>query len=167
MNLQDAFAPPNVRTIDHHATVKAAGPEERRVQHVGTVGRRDQDDAFVRFEAVHLHQQLIKCLFALIVTAAQSRAAVASHCIDFVDKNDARRIFLALFKQVANTAGADAHKHFHKIGAGDGKERNVRLARDRPRQQGLTRARRPDQQHAFREYGRQASETSAARAGTR
>ena len=43
-----------------------------------------------RFEAVHLHQELIEGLLALVVTAAESGSALAADRIDLVDEHDAR-----------------------------------------------------------------------------
>src|SRR5438105_1111070 len=69
--------------------------------------------------------------------------------VDLIDEDDARRILLALFKQMADAAGADAHKHLDKIRSGDREERHVRFAGDRAGEQRLSGPRRADQQHAF------------------
>jgi hypothetical protein len=44
-----------------------------RVEDVRTIGRRDQNDAFVRFEAVHFDEQLIERLLALVVPPPRPR----------------------------------------------------------------------------------------------
>ena len=150
MNTQNFFATANVGTIHDHAAVKASRPQQRRIKHVRTVGSRHQDDAFVRLEAVHLDQQLVQGLLALVVSAAEAGAAMASDRVDFIDEDDAGRILLALLKQIANAAGADADEHFNEVRSGDRKERNVGFAGDGTRQQGLAGSRRSDQQHAFR-----------------
>ena len=146
---QDGFAPLHVGTAHHHAPVETAGPQQRRIQHVGPVGGGHQDHAFVRFEAVHLHQQLVQGLLALVVPAAQARAAMPAHGVDFIDEDDAGRVLLALLEQVAHAAGAHAHEHLHEIRTGDGEERHAGFARDGARQQRLAGARRADQQHAL------------------
>src|ERR1700687_4930246 len=46
-----------------------------RIEHVGPVGGGDQDDAFVRLEAVHLDEELVERLLALVVAAAEAGAA--------------------------------------------------------------------------------------------
>ena len=138
--------------------VEAAGAQQRRVQHVGPVGGGDQDDAFVGFEAVHLDQQLVEGLLALVVAAAEAGAAMAADRVDFVDEDDAGRVLLALLEHVAHAAGADADEHLDEVGAGDGEERHVGFARDGARQQRLTGARRTDQQAAFRDLAAQALE---------
>ena len=128
---------------------KRPGRSSAGIEHVGTVGRRHQNHAFVRFETVHFDQQLIEGLLALVVSAAQARAAMASHGVDFVDEDDARGVLLALLEQVAHAAGAHAHEHFHEVRSGDGEERHVRFARDGAGQQRLAGSRRADQQHAL------------------
>ena len=44
----------------------------------------------LRIEPVHLHQQLVQRLLALVVPAAETGAAVATHRVDLVDEDDAR-----------------------------------------------------------------------------
>src|SRR5215472_17410412 len=65
---------------------------------------------------------------------------MASHGVDFVDEDDARRVLFALLKQVANAAGPHANEHLHKIRTGDAEERNIGFTGHGPRQQGLARA---------------------------
>ena len=73
MNAKHLFAAANVGTAHHYAAVETAGTKQRRIEHVGPVRRGDENDAVVRLEAVHLDQQLVQCLLALIVSAAQDR----------------------------------------------------------------------------------------------
>ena len=129
---------------------KRPGTQQRGVEHVGPVGRGDDDDAFVLLEAIHLDQQLVERLLALVVAAAEARAAMAADRVDFVDEDDAGRILLRLLEHVAHAARADADEHLDEVRARDGEERHVRLARDGARGQRLAGARRADQQHAAR-----------------
>ena len=99
---QDAFAALHVGTVDDDAPVEPAGTEQRRVEDVGTVGGGNEDDAFVRFEAVHFDEQLIERLLALVVAAAQAGAAMTADRIDLVDEDDAGRVLLALLEQIAD-----------------------------------------------------------------
>jgi energy-converting hydrogenase Eha subunit H len=57
---------------------------------------------FVRLETVHLDEQLVQGLFALVVTAAEAGAAMTADRVDFVDEDDAGRVLLALLEQVAH-----------------------------------------------------------------
>ncbi len=71
----------------------------------------------VLLEAVHLHEELVQRLLALVVSAAEARAAVAADGVDLVDEDDAGRAFLGLFEQVAHAAGADADEHLDEFRA--------------------------------------------------
>src|SRR6266700_561588 len=74
---------------------------------------------------------------------------MASHGINFVNENDARRVLLALFKKIAHAARAHAHEHFHEVRTGNREEGNVGFTGDRSRQQCLARSRRSHQEHAL------------------
>ncbi len=43
-HLEDLGAPFDVRFVDHHLPIEAAGSQERRVEHVDAVGAREHDD---------------------------------------------------------------------------------------------------------------------------
>jgi hypothetical protein len=153
------FSRPTTSGIRHHdLAVEAAGTQQRRIEHVGTVGGGDQDDAFVGFEAVHLDQQLVQRLLALVIAAAEAGAAMAADRVDFVDEDDAGRVLLGLLEHVAHAAGADADEHLDEVGARDGEERHVGFAGDRAREQRLAGAGRADQQHALGESSAEALE---------
>src|SRR5215469_3814091 len=77
-------------------------------------------------------------------------ATVPPDRINFVDKNYARRRFLALLKHVSNSRGAHAHKHLDKIRSADAEERHIRFAGNRSSKQRFTGSRRADHQHALR-----------------
>ena len=149
VHAQDLLAAAHVRQRHHDLAVEAARAQQRRIEHVGTVGRGDDDDAFVAFEAVHLDQQLVQRLLALVVTAAEAGAAMAADRVDLVDEDDAGRVLLRLLEHVAHARGADADEHLDEVGAGDREERHLGLAGDGPRQQRLAGAGRADHQHAL------------------
>ncbi len=84
----------------------------------------------VGVEAVHLDEDLVEGLLALVVATAEAGAALAADRVDLVDEDDARRVALGLVEQVADAAGADAHEHLDELRAGDAEERHARLAGD-------------------------------------
>ncbi len=151
MNLQDLLAADEIGVRNDDLTVEAAGPQQRRIEHVRPVGRGDDDDAFVLFEAVHLDEQLVERLFALVVAASETGATMTPDRVDFVDEDDARRILLRLLEHVAHAARADADEHFDKVRARDGEERHIGFARHGTGGQGLAGAWGADQQHAARD----------------
>ena len=109
-------------------------------------------------EAVHLHEHLVQGLLALIIAAAEPRAAMATDGVDLVDEDDARRVLLGLLEHVTDAAGADANEHFHEIRSRDREEGNARLAGDGLGRQRLAGARRADEQHAARDLPAEALE---------
>ena len=98
VHLEDLGAACDVRVGHRDLAVEAAGAQQRRVQDVRAVRRRDQDDAFAAGEAVHFHQQLVEGLFALVVASAHAGAALASHRVDLVDEDDARAVLAGLLE---------------------------------------------------------------------
>ena len=135
--------------VDGDLPVEPARAQQRRVEDVGPVGGRDQDDVGLDVEAVHLDEQLVQRLLALVVAAAHAGAAVPADGVDLVDEDDRRGVRLGLLEQVADPAGADADEHLDEVGAGDRVERHAGLAGDRAGQQRLAGAGRAVQQHAL------------------
>ena len=141
VHAEDLLAPVDVGARHHDLAVEAARAQQRGVEHIRAVGGGDDDDAFVGLEAVHLDQQLVERLLALVIAVAEAGAAVAADRVDFVDEDDARGVLLGLVEHVANAARADADEHLDEVRAGDGEERHARLTRDRAGEQGSCRCR--------------------------
>ena len=153
--LQDRNAPVLVRIIDGHLAVKTAGPHQCRIEDIPAVCRGHHDDTFIHGESVHLDQQLVQRLFALIMPAAKSGAAMAAHCVNLIDENDRRSNLLGLFKQIPDAAGADADKHLNEVAAADGEERYTCFSGNGFGQQGFSGSGRSDEQYALRNPGAQ------------
>ena len=117
------------------------------------VGGGDQDDVVRHREAVHLDEQLVERLLALVVPAAHAGAAVAADGVDLVHEDDAGRVLLGLLEEVAHARGADADEHLDEVRAGDREERHAGLAGDGAGQQRLAGARRAVEQHALGDPG--------------
>src|SRR5690606_17671183 len=143
-----ALAADDVGVRHDDLAVEAARTQQRRIEHVGAVGRGDEDDALVRLEAVHLDEKLVERLLALVVAAAEAGATMPSDRVDLVDEDDARRILLGLLEHVAHAGGTHAHEHLDEVGAGNGEERHVGFARNGAREQRLAGARRAHEQDA-------------------
>src|SRR6476661_3865175 len=125
VDLEDPVATDHVGGVDGDLAVEAARTQQGRVEDVGAVGRRDEDDVGLDVEAVHLDEQLVERLLALVVPAAEAGAAVP----------------------------ADAVEHLDEVRAGDRVERHAGLAGDRAGQQRLAGARLAVEQHALGDLG--------------
>ena len=148
---EDRAAADAVGPVDDDLPVEAAGTQERRVEDVGPVRRGDEDDVVLHLEAVHLDEKLVERLLALVVTAAETGTTMAADGVDLVHEDDARRRLLRLLEQVAHARRADADEHLDEVGAGNREERHAGLTRDRAREERLTGAGRPVQQHTLRD----------------
>ena len=151
VHLEDLPAAVPVGPVDDDLPVEAAGAQQRRVEDVGPVRGGDQDDVVLHLEAVHLDEQLVQRLLALVVAAAEAGAAMAADGVDLVHEDDAGARLLRLLEQVADARGADADEHLDEVRAGDGEERHARLAGDGAREQRLAGAGRPVEQDALRD----------------
>ncbi len=80
------------------------GRNRRAIEDIGPVGRRQDDDARVRLEAVHLDEELVERLFALVVDRADVDAALPADRVQLVDEQDVRGLLLGLLEQVAHRA---------------------------------------------------------------
>ena len=146
---EDSLPTPHIGTIHHDLPVKPSRTEQRGIQHVGPVRRGEQNDAFVRLEAVHLYQKLVQGLLPLVVPAAEPRAAVSSDRVDLIDEDDAGRVGLALLEKIPHPARADPDEHLHEVRSGHGEEGTGGLARYGPGHQRLPGPGRPDEQRAL------------------
>src|SRR5438067_5305928 len=155
MHAKDLFAAAHVRTRDDYTAVKAAGAQQCGIKHIRTVGGGDQDHAVIRFKAVHLDQQLVESLFALVVSTAEASATMATDSVDLVNENDARRVLFALLEEVAHAACAHADKHFNEVRTGDREERHISFAGHSAGEQSLAGSGRPNQKHTLRDASAQ------------
>jgi hypothetical protein len=64
---RDFLSALQVRTVKDGLAIEAAGPEQRGVQDLRPVGRRQDEDALLGVEAVQLREELVQGLLALVV----------------------------------------------------------------------------------------------------
>ena len=155
---EDRLAAGAVRRRDDDAAVEAAGAQQRRVEHLGPVGGAEHDHALARGEAVHLGEDLVERLLALVVAAGDvgpAGGARAADRVELVDEDDRRGGLLGLVEQVAHARGADADDHLDELRGRHLEERHPGLAGDRAGQQRLAGARLAGEQHAARDPGAQ------------
>ena len=130
MHAENSLAAAHVRRVHHDLPIETTGAQQRRIEYVRAIGGGDQDHAVIRLEAVHLDQQLVQRLLALVVTAAEPGAAMPAHGVDLVDEDDARCVGLPLLEEVAHARRTHAHEHFHEVRSRHREERTSRLTGD-------------------------------------
>ena len=153
MQLEDVLAASQVGQLNRNAAVKTTGAQQGRVKAVGAVGSGEDDDTLMVIEAVHLGQQLVERLLALVVAAKAAAIALLADGIDLIDKDNARGLFLGLLKQITHLGSATADEHLDELGARNAKERHARLAGNSLGKQGLTGTRRANKKSAARQLG--------------
>ena len=149
MNLQDLLAADHIGVRYHHLAIETAGPQQRWVEHVRTIGSGDHDYTGMVVETVHLDQDLIERLLPLIIGATQSRTTLTTDGVNFVDEDNARCTLASLVEQVSHTACPDADEHFDKFGSRDPEKRHAGFACHGACQKRFARARRPDELSAI------------------
>ena len=91
MDGQDLPAADDVGKVDRNLTVEAARARESGIEHIGAIGRRDDDHLRVRIKAVHLDEDRVERLLALVMSARRETTAAASaDSVDFIEEDDAR-----------------------------------------------------------------------------
>ena len=128
MDFEDTSSPADVGAWDDDAAVESPGSEQSGVENVGAVCRRHDDDSVVRFKSVHFDEQLVEGLFAFVVPAAQSGAAISPNGIDFVDEDDASPASLCLIEELTDATCAHADEHFDEIRPRNAIERHASFA---------------------------------------
>mmetsp|Transcript_24340 Transcript_24340/g.66060 ORF Transcript_24340/g.66060 Transcript_24340/m.66060 type:complete len:688 (-) Transcript_24340:757-2820(-) len=151
VHAEDLLAPLNVRLVHRNLAIEAPRPQEGAVEHVGAVGAREDDDARCGAEAVHLDEELVERVLALVVAPAGhvAAAARAAHGVNLVDEDEAGSHLARLGEHIAHARGPHAHKHLDEVGARDGEEGRFRLARHRLGQQRLAAPRWSHEQSAL------------------
>ena len=98
MNLENFLAPVFIGRRHGDVPVKSSRTQKGRVENVGAVGRRNQNDAFLAFKSIEFDQDLIQGLLALIVPSADSRESRAAERVQFIDHNNGGGGFASLVK---------------------------------------------------------------------
>ena len=159
VHLEDLAPPHRVGRLHGHPPVEAPRAQQRRIEHLGPVGRGDHDHPDRGVEAVHLGEDLVERLLALVVPAAEAAdraGAGAADRVELVDEDDRRRRLLGLLEEIAHPGGANADEQLDELRGGDREERHLRLPGERPGQQRLAGPGRAGQQHAARDPATQA-----------
>ncbi len=103
MDFQDQFAIFEGREIDGHLTVESSWSQERLVEDIRTVGRSHDDHIGLIVESIHLREDLVECLFSLIMSATDSWRTLLPYRIDLIDEYDGRCLLTGFTEEVSDT----------------------------------------------------------------
>ena len=117
MHPQDRQAPVEVGRVEHDLAVEATGAQQRAVEHVGPVGRGEQDHARVGLEAVDLDSSWLSVCSRSSLTTPRCtpRWRPIASISSMNTMHGALR--LRLLEQVAHARGSDADEHLDEVAA--------------------------------------------------
>ena len=136
-----------VRDLDLDLAVEASWPSQGRVDGVGPVGRRYDDDLASCLEPVHEREQLAD---DSALHLSGDLLSLWSDRVDLVDEYDGRCLLLCFLEDLAEPRLGLAVELAHDLRSADWDEVRVALGRDRLGQQGLAGAGRAVEQHSLR-----------------
>ena len=102
VDFQNFFSAFQIRQFHRNSPVKSSRTKQSRIQRIRTVCRRENYDTFRRIESVHLGQQLVQGLLALVISGKSLAVTFLSYRINLINKYNTRRFFIRLLKQVAD-----------------------------------------------------------------
>jgi hypothetical protein len=108
-----------VGRLHRDAAVEAPGAQQRGIEDLGTVRAPSTMTFGAGLEAVHLGEDLVERLLALVVAAAEAAAAraLAPDGVELVDEDDRGRGLLGLLEQVAHARRAHADDGLDELDA--------------------------------------------------
>ncbi len=149
MDFQDGFPSVDIRAVHQDLPVEPPRAQQGGIQDFRPVGGGHDDDPFIGFKSIHLHQELVEGLLPFVMPAHDIHPPGFAQGVQFIDEDDARGLRGGLREKIANARRAHADEHLHKLGAADAEERHFRLPGHGPGQKGFAGSRRADQQHPF------------------
>ena len=129
VDLQNIDAALQVGKLHRDTPVESSGSGQSRIERFGAVCRSQDDDAEILLKAVHLSQQLVQSLLALIIASEGTSVTLFADRVDLVNKNDTGRFFFCLLEEITHLGGTHADKHLHKLRTGHGEEGHIGFAR--------------------------------------
>ncbi len=106
------------RQLHIYLTVETSGTQQGLVKDVGAVGGGKDNHAAVGPETVHLGEQLVEGVFALIVgTHFGIFPTGTADSVNLIYENDTGGFFLGFLEKVSHAGSAHTHKHLHEIRA--------------------------------------------------
>jgi len=150
---------PGIGQSDTRSLVSDLADQPGRVQNVAPVGSGQNNDLMPFVKAVHLYQELVKGLFALVVCLLQTGSSAASHGIEFIDEDNGWSSRFGLFKEAAHVTRPSSHD----LRGADGEEWHTRFSRHCSCKQCLVGSRLTHEKYAPRNTDSQSLLTTCER----
>mmetsp|Transcript_31319 Transcript_31319/g.50291 ORF Transcript_31319/g.50291 Transcript_31319/m.50291 type:complete len:330 (-) Transcript_31319:441-1430(-) len=142
MDLKNSDTAFEVGEANLHTAIETTWTQEGRVKDVGTVSSSKDNDASVALETVHLGQNLVQGLLALIVATRDTGSTLTADGINLINEDDARSVLLRHVKEITDTRSTNTNKELNEFRTGGRDEGNSSLSSGGTSEQGLTSTRR-------------------------
>src|ERR1700738_2019142 len=97
MNFEDLFSAGQVRSVNCDVAIKSSGAHQCWIQRINTICPCENNDILCRPESIHFHEDLVECLFALVIPRSElAPIARFTDRVDFVDEDYGGLIFAGL-----------------------------------------------------------------------
>lgn len=103
VQFHDLFSGLDVRKTDRNLSVKSTRSQEGRIEDISAVGSSEDNDSFICLEAVHFDEELVEGVFSFVVGAESLVGSASTHCVDFVDPDDAGCFLSRLFEECSHS----------------------------------------------------------------
>src|SRR5512134_156196 len=123
-------------------SVEPAGPKQGGIEHIRSIGCRQDDHRLMTAEAIQLGEDLVEGLLPFVVATAEARASYPPYTVELIDEDDAWRVLPRFVKQVPDASSTNADKQFDELRGGNGIEGHLRFSGQCPRQQSFAGSRR-------------------------
>ena len=118
VDFEDSLALLDIWQLHIYLAVESSCTQQRFVQHIGAVGGSQHYHVCSAAETVHLGEELVERVLALVVGVAHPAVpSRTTNRVNFIDEYNARSLLLGFFKQVSNSRSTDSDKHLHKVTA--------------------------------------------------
>jgi hypothetical protein len=154
MNRKDLLSPSDIRLVNRDMSIESARSHQRWIQHIRSIRTGEHHHMLLGPETIHLDQQLIQRRLSFIIPAESTAlASRLSDRVDFIHKDDTRRVLFRVCEQVSNSGRADTDEHFDEFGTRDGEEGYLGFTGRRFGEQGFTRSWGTGENRASRDLG--------------
>ena len=119
MDTQDTSTSLEVRKVHSDLTIETSRTQQGSIQNIHTVSGSNGNDTRVSIETIHLYQNLVNCLFTLVVTTGESGTTLTSNSINLINEDDAGGILLGLGEDITDTGGTHSNEHLNELGTRD------------------------------------------------
>ena len=149
VNLHDLRPGVLVGVRELNLAIESAGAEQRGIEDVRPVRRRDDLHPVVAGEPVELVEQLEHGALHLAVAVGVRVESLGSDGVDLIDEDDRGRLLLGQGERVPHELGAVADEHLHQQRTRELQVRGVGLSGARAGDEGLAGSRRAVEQHTL------------------